>query len=242
MYKRVLVKLSGEALGGENGFGLSVDAIQSVIAEIKSVCEAGVQVGIVVGGGNLFRGIAGSARGMGRASADHIGMLGTLMNALALMDCLETAGVPARVQSGLTVNQVAEPFIRRKAIRHFEKNRVVIFGGGTGNPYFSTDTAAALRANEIEASVVLKATKVNGVYDADPKKYPNAKRFKQLSYADAIRLNLGVMDASAFSLCRDNKMPIVVFNAFTPGNLLKVVRGDMSVGTLVSDCETQFDE
>lgn len=201
--------------------------------QIVEVRELGVEIAVVVGGGNIFRGIAGSERGIERATGDYMGMLATVINALALQDALEKHGVPTRVQTAITMAQVAEPFIRRRAVRHMEKGRVVIFGGGTGNPYFSTDTAAALRATEIGAEVILKATKVDGVYDSDPKKNPNAKRYEQISYIEALQKRLKVMDSTAFSLCMDNKMPIIVFDFFKPHNLRKVVAGD-KVGTLVT--------
>jgi len=201
--------------------------------QIKEVRDIGVQVVVVIGGGNIFRGLAGSERGIERAAADYMGMLATVINALALQDALEKMGVPTRVQSAITMHQVAEPFIRRRAIRHLEKKRVVIFGGGTGNPYFSTDTAAALRANEIGAEVILKATKVDGIYDADPKKNPDAKRFSTINYLDALQRQLKVMDSTAFSMCMDNKMPIIVFDFFRPHNLRRVVLGQ-KVGTLVT--------
>jgi uridylate kinase len=232
-YRRVLLKLSGEALGGEMGVGICPKAVQDMAEQIKEVRDIGVQVVVVIGGGNIFRGLAGSERGIERAAADYMGMLATVINALALQDALEKMGVPTRVQSAITMHQVAEPFIRRRAVRHLEKQRVVIFGGGTGNPYFSTDTAAALRANEIGAEVILKATKVDGVYDADPKKKPDAKRFAQITYLDALQRQLKVMDSTAFSMCMDNKMPIVVFDFFRPHNLRRVVMGQ-KVGTLVT--------
>lgn len=232
-YKRVLLKLSGEALGGESGVGINPQAVQSMAEQIREVRELGVQAVIVVGGGNIFRGLSGSERGIERATGDYMGMLATVINALALQDSLEKIGVPTRVQSAISMSQVAEPFIRRRAVRHLEKGRVVIFGGGTGNPYFSTDTAAALRANEIGAEVILKATKVDGVYDCDPKKNQNAQRFSRVSYFDALQRRLKVMDSTAFSLCMDNKMPIIVFDFFEPHNLRRVVMGE-EVGTLVS--------
>jgi uridylate kinase len=201
--------------------------------QIREVRELGVQAVIVVGGGNIFRGLPGSERGIERATGDYMGMLATVINALALQDSLEKIGVPTRVQSAISMAQVAEPFIRRRAVRHLEKGRVVIFGGGTGNPYFSTDTAAALRANEIGAEVILKATKVDGVYDSDPKKNPGARRFTRVTYLDALQKRLKVMDSTAFSLCMDNKMPIIVFDFFQPHNLRRVVLGE-EVGTLVS--------
>jgi uridylate kinase len=232
-YRRILLKLSGEALGGEMGVGICPKAVQDMAAQIKEVRDIGVQVVVVIGGGNIFRGLAGSERGIERAAADYMGMLATVINALALQDALEKMGVPTRVQSAITMHQVAEPFIRRRAIRHLEKKRVVIFGGGTGNPYFSTDTAAALRANEIGAEVILKATKVDGIYDADPKKNPDAKRFSTINYLDALQRQLKVMDSTAFSMCMDNKMPIIVFDFFRPHNLRRVVLGQ-KVGTLVT--------
>jgi len=227
-----LLKLSGEALGGESGVGICPEAVQDMAAQIREVRELGVQVVVVVGGGNIFRGLPGSERGIERATGDYMGMLATVINALALQDALEKIGVPTRVQSAITMAQVAEAFIRRRAVRHLEKGRVVIFGGGTGNPYFSTDTAAALRANEIGAEVILKATKVDGVYDSDPKKNPKAKRFTRVSYLEALKKRFKVMDSTAFSLCMDNKMPIIVFDFFKAHNLKRVVLGE-KVGTLV---------
>ena len=232
-YKRILLKLSGEALGGETGVGISPQAVRQMAEQIREVRDLGVQVVAVVGGGTIFRGLSGSKRGIERATGDYMGMLATVINALALQDALEKLGVATRVQSAIAMSQVAEPFIRRRAVRHLEKGRVVIFGGGTGNPYFSTDTAAALRANEIGAEVVLKATKVDGVYDSDPKKNSRAKRYAQISYSDALRQQLKVMDSTAFSLCMDNKMPIIVFDFFRPHNLRRVVMGER-VGTLVT--------
>jgi len=232
-FSRVLLKLSGEALGGAGGVGISPEAVHHLAEQIREVRELGVQVVVVVGGGNIFRGLPGSERGIERATGDYMGMLGTIINALALQDALEKLGCPTRVQSAIAMAQVAEPFIRRRAVRHLEKGRVVIFGGGTGNPYFSTDTAAALRANEIGAEVILKATKVDGVYDCDPKKNPGAKRFAEVSYLDALQQRLQVMDSTAFSLCMDNKMPIIVFDFFKPHNLRRAVSGE-KVGTLVT--------
>jgi uridylate kinase len=232
-FRRILLKLSGEALGGETGVGISPEAVQSVAEQIREVRELGVQVVVVVGGGNIFRGLSGSERGIERATGDYMGMLATVINALALQDALEKLGVATRVQTAISMAQVAEAFIRRRAVRHLEKGRVVIFGGGTGNPYFSTDTAAALRANEIGAEVILKATKVDGIYDSDPKKNPKALRFSQISYLDALQKQLKVMDSTAFSLCMDNKMPIIVFELFRPHNLKRVVMGE-KVGTLVT--------
>ena len=233
-YRRVLLKLSGEALGGESRVGISPEAVQSMAEQIREVRELGVQVVVVVGGGNIYRGLPGSERGIERATGDYMGMLATVINALALQDALEKLRVATRVQSAITMAQVAEAFIRRRAVRHLEKGRVVIFGGGTGNPYFSTDTAAALRANEIGADVILKATKVDGVYDSDPKRNSKAKRYSKLTYLEALQKRLKVMDSTAFSLCMDNKMPIVVFDLFRPHNLKRVVMGE-KVGTVVTD-------
>jgi uridylate kinase len=231
-YRRILLKLSGEALGGKAGVGIEPEALKSMANQIGEVRELGVEVVIVIGGGNIFRGSSGSERGIERATADYMGMLATVINALALQDALEKAGIATRVQSAITMHRVAEAFIRRRAVRHLEKQRVVIFGGGTGNPYFSTDTAAALRANEIGAEVILKATKVDGIYDSDPKKNPKAQRYTQISYLEALQKQLKVMDSTAFSLCMDNKMPIIVFDLFKPHNLRRVVMGE-KVGTLV---------
>jgi uridylate kinase len=233
VYSRIVLKLSGEALAGSQGYGIDPPVLDRVSADIRDVSDLGVQIAIVIGGGNIFRGIAASAVGMDRATADYMGMLATIINSLALQDALEKNGVATRVQSAITMAQVAETFIRRRAVRHLEKGRVVIFGGGTGNPYFSTDTAAALRANEIGAEVILKATKVDGIYDSDPKINPNAKRFAQITYLEALQRQLKVMDSTAFSLCMDNKMPIVVFDFFRPHNLRRVVTGE-KVGTLVT--------
>ena len=232
-YRRILLKLSGEALGGKSGIGICPDAVQDMAQQIQEVRELGVEVVIVIGGGNIFRGLPGSERGIERATGDYMGMLATVINSLALQDALEKLGVATRVQSAITMHQVAEPFIRRRAIRHLEKGRVVIFGGGTGNPYFSTDTAAALRANEIGAEVILKATKVDGIYESDPKKDPRAKRYEEIGYQEALVKQLKVMDSTAFSMCQDNKMPIVVFDLFKPHNLRRVVLGE-KVGTLVT--------
>ena len=232
-FSRILLKLSGESLGDAKGMGISPEAVRHMAKQVCEVRNLRVQVVVVVGGGNIFRGLQGSEGGIERATGDYMGMLATVINALALQDALEKAGCPTRVMSAIAMAQVAEPFIRRRAVRHMEKGRVVIFGGGTGNPYFSTDTAAALRANEIGAEVILKATKVDGVYDSDPKKNPNAKRFNEISYLDALQRQLKVMDSTAFSLCMDNKMPIIVFDFSKPHNLRRVVMGD-KVGTLVS--------
>ena len=232
-YRRVLIKLSGEALGGQGDDGISIEAIHQTAKEIVNVVKLTVEVAVVVGGGNIFRGMSGEEKGIERATGDYMGMLATVINALALQDALEKQDIPTRVQTAITMSQVAEPFIRRRAVRHLEKGRVVIFGGGTGNPYFSTDTAAALRANEIGAEVILKATKVDGIYDSDPKKNPDAVRFDKISYIDALQKQLKVMDSTAFSLCMDNKMPIIVFDLFKPGNLERVVKGE-KVGTIVT--------
>ncbi|MGH7940796.1 MAG: UMP kinase [Limisphaerales bacterium] len=231
-FSRVLLKLSGESLGDANGTGISAPAVSHMARQVREVRALGVQVVVVVGGGNIFRGLTGSEHGIERATGDYMGMLATVINALALQDALEKLGCPTRVQSAIAMAQVAEPFIRRRAVRHMEKKRVVIFGGGTGNPYFSTDTAAALRANEIGAEVILKATKVDGIYDCDPKKNPGAKRFSEITYLDALQRQLKVMDSTAFSLCMDNKMPIIVFDFSKPHNLKRVVLGE-KVGTLV---------
>jgi len=232
-YFRILLKLSGEALGGKGPVSICPEAVQNMAEQIREVRDLDVQVVVVVGGGNIFRGLSGSEHGIERATGDYMGMLATVINALALQDALEKICVPTRVQSAIAMSQVAEPFIRRRAVRHLEKGRVVIFGGGTGNPYFSTDTAAALRANEIGAEVILKATKVDGIYDCDPKKNPRARRFAQISYLEALQKQLRVMDSTAFSLCMDNQMPIVVFDLFKPHNLRRVVLGE-KVGTLVT--------
>lgn len=239
IYKRVLLKLSGEALGGTEGSGICPEVIQDMASQITSMRQLGTEVVIVVGGGNIFRGLQGSEKGIERATGDYMGMLATVINALAIMDCLEKEDVATRVQSAISMSQICEPFIRRRAVRHLEKGRVVIFGGGTGNPYFSTDTAAALRANEMGAEVILKATKVDGIYDSDPEKNPDAKRYSQISYSDAIEKRLKVMDSTAFSLCQDNKMPIIVFDLFRKDNIKRVLLGE-KVGTLVSDIETKF--
>ena len=232
-FKRILLKLSGEALAGDKGFGVETARIHSIAAEIRDVHQLGVEIALVVGGGNFFRGVAEQARDMDRVSADHMGMLATVINSLALQDALEKQGVYTRVMSAIEMNQVAEPFIRRRALRHLEKGRVVIFAAGTGNPYFSTDTAASLRATEIKASVIMKATRVNGIYDADPRLVTDAKMFETISYLDMLKLGLKVMDATAVSLCRENNLPIIVFNMNVPGNIKRVVQGE-KVGSLVS--------
>ncbi|MGI6147975.1 MAG: UMP kinase [Firmicutes bacterium] len=231
-YKRVLLKLSGESLGGGT-FGIDPEVVGVIADEIRLVAENGVQMGIVVGGGNIWRGAAGSAKGMDRVTADHIGMLATVMNSLALQDALEERGVPTRVQTAIEMRQIAEPYIRRRAIRHLEKGRVVIFAAGTGNPYFSTDTTAALRALEIEAEVILMAKRgVDGVYDSDPRINPDAKRYERIGYLDVLNQNLGVMDSTATSLCMDNNIPIIVFNFSERENILKAVCGK-KLGTFV---------
>ena len=232
-YKRILLKLSGEALAGPNGMGIDPKQAYEIAKVIKDVSLAGIEVGVVIGAGNLWRGLSGENVGMDRATADYMGMLATIMNALALMDALEQIDVVTRVMSAIEMRTVAEPYIRRRALRHFEKGRVVIFGGGTGNPYFSTDTAAALRATEIGADVVIKATKVDGVYDRDPKKYPDAVRFDTISHMEALNLRLNVMDSTAISLCMDNNLPILVLNFFEQGVLMRAIKGE-NVGTLVS--------
>lgn len=231
-YKRVLLKLSGEALGGENGFGINVSEVEQISRRIKEVFDLGVQMAVVIGAGNLWRGTQGLERGMDRATADYMGMLGTMMNALSLMDALERMGVPTRVMSAIEMRAIAEPYIRRRAIRHLEKGRVVIFGAGTGNPFFSTDTAAALRATEMDADVVIKATKVDGVYDSDPKKNPNAIKYDELTYIDILNKGLKVMDVTAISHCMEHKVPMLVLNLWDKGSLLNAVRGEKT-GTYI---------
>jgi uridylate kinase len=232
-FKRVVLKLSGEALAGQQGYGIDQEMISSIASQVKEVHDLGVEVAIVVGGGNIWRGIAGSAKGIDRATADYMGMLATVMNSLALQDALEQIGVPTRVQTSITMQQVAEPYIRRRAIRHLEKGRVVIFAAGTGNPYFSTDTTAALRAAEIEAEVILMAkNKVDGVYSADPFKDASAEKFDTLTYMEVLNKNLGVMDSTASSLCMDNNIPLIVFSITEEGNIKRVVLGE-KIGTIV---------
>lgn len=232
-YKRVVLKLSGEALAGNIGYGIDPGVVDSIAKEIKEIKANNLDVAIVVGGGNIWRGLAGSAKGMDRATADYMGMLATVMNSLALQDALEHCGVDSRVQSAINMQQVAEPYIRRRAIRHMEKGRVVIFAAGTGNPYFSTDTTAALRAAEIEADVILMAKRnTDGVYDSDPRHNPDARKFKELEYIEVLQRGLGVMDSTATSLCMDNKIPIVVFSIDEPGNILKAALGQ-DIGTIV---------
>ncbi len=232
-FKRILLKLSGEALIGEKNYGIDTIVAQSVAEEIKAVHQLGVEVAIVVGGGNIFRGVSESAGNMDRASADYIGMLATVMNAVVLQDALEKLDVYTRVLSAVNIPQLAEPFIRRRAVRHLEKGRVVILAAGTGNPYFTTDSAAALRALEVKAEVILKATRVDGIYTADPEKDPTAERYEKISYQQVLEKQLKVMDASAISLCMDNDLPIMVFNMKTSGNIIKAVTGDLTIGTLV---------
>jgi len=232
VYKRILLKLSGEALAGQQGYGIDPDVIISIAAEIREVVDLGVQVALVIGGGNIFRGLAASSAGMDRASADYMGMLATVMNSVAMQDALEKQGVVTRVQSAIEMQAIAEPYIRRRAVRHLEKGRVVIFGAGTGNPFFTTDTAASLRAAEIGAEVILKATKVDGVYTADPAKDPTAVRYESLTYLEVLKRGLQVMDSTATSLCMDNNLPIIVFDLTRRGNIRKVVCGEQ-IGTLV---------
>jgi uridylate kinase len=232
-YKRIMLKLSGEALMGELGHGIDPLVVTLIADQVKAIKALGVEVSLVIGGGNIFRGVAGATKGMDRVTADHMGMLATMINALALQDALEQKQVPTRVMSGIDVPKVAESYIRRRAMRHLEKGRVVIFGAGTGNPYFSTDTAAALRANEIAAQVVMKATNVDGIYSADPKKDPKATKYDRITFQEVLERNLKVMDAAAIALCRENKLPILVFDMMKPGNLLAAVKGEV-VGTIVS--------
>lgn len=231
-FKRIILKLSGEALAGKQGIGIDPETVKTIAEEIKDVVSLGIEVAIVVGGGNIYRGIAGSAKGIDRATGDYMGMLATMINSLALQDALEKINVTTRAQSAIEMRQIAEPYIRRKAIRHLEKGRVVIFGAGTGNPYFSTDTTASLRAAEINADAILKATKVDGVYDSDPMKNPKAVKFSELEYIDVLSKKLEVMDSTAISLCMDNNIPIVVFDLTKPGNIKKVVLGE-EIGTFV---------
>ncbi len=231
-YKRVLLKLSGEALMGDQPFGIDPQFISQIAEEIKEVYEVGAQIAIVIGGGNIFRGVKGASMGMDRATADYMGMLATVMNAIALQDVLENKDVPTRVMSAIEMRQIAEPYIRRRAIRHLEKGRIVIFGAGTGSPFFTTDTTGALRAAEIKAEVLLKATKVDGIYDKDPNEYPDAKLLKEVSYLEAINKDLKVMDHTALTLCLENKLPIIVFNIKERGNLKKIIMGE-NVGSIV---------
>jgi uridylate kinase len=236
IYKRILLKMGGEALSGPDGFGIDPTKAEEVAQNVKAVYDLGVEVALVIGGGNLWRGSEGVERGMERATADHMGMIATIMNALALQDALERTGIPTRVQTSIEMRSVAEPYIRLRALRHLEKGRVVIFGGGTGNPYFTTDSAGALRAMEIGADVLIKATKVDAIYDNDPQKNPNAHRFDKISYIDFLNLRLRVMDSTAVSLCMENNMPIVVLNFWQPNSIEKLVLGE-TVGTMVGNIE-----
>ncbi|HWQ55616.1 MAG TPA: UMP kinase [Bryobacteraceae bacterium] len=231
-HKRILLKLSGESLAGRATFGIDPERVRELAAEVAEVAAAGVQIGLVVGGGNIFRGVAGAARNMDRVTGDHMGMLATVINALAVSDALEQAGATTRVMSAIEMRQVAEPYIRRRAIRHLEKGRIVIFAAGTSNPYFSTDTAATLRALEIHAEVIAKATRVDGVYDKDPLKYPDAVMYKEISYLEVLSQALGVMDATSIAMCRDNKLPIIVFNLNGKGNIMRMSMGE-SIGTRI---------
>lgn len=235
-YKRILLKMGGEALSGPDGFGIDPTKAEEVAQNVKAVYDLGVEVALVIGGGNLWRGSAGIERGMEHATADHMGMIATIMNALALQDAFERAGIPTRVQTSIEMRSVAEPYIRLRAVRHLEKGRVVIFGGGTGNPYFTTDSAGALRAMEIGADILIKATKVDAIYDDDPKKNPNAHRFDKISYIDFLNLRLRVMDSTAVSLCMENDMPIVVLNFWQPDSIKKLVLGE-DVGTMVCNID-----
>lgn len=231
-YRRVMLKLSGEALAGEQGFGIEPKTIQSICRELAEAASLGVQLSLVIGGGNIFRGVSVSSKGMDRASADYMGMLATVMNALAVQDALEKQNISTRVMTAIDMKEVAEPYIRRRGIRHLEKGRVVICAAGTGIPYFTTDTAAVLRAMELKCDAILKATRVNGVYDKDPEKHPDAVMYTRLTYLEVLQQRLGVMDSAAISLCMDNKMPIGVFNLFVPGNIKRVVMGE-DIGTIV---------
>jgi uridylate kinase len=236
-YRRIVLKLSGEALMGDLQYGIDPEIVQNIAQEVANIVVSGVQVAIVVGGGNIFRGIKGAAAGMDRATADYIGMIATVMNSMTLQDALERNGVPTRVQTAIAMQEVAEPYIRRRAIRHLEKGRVVIFGGGSGNPFFTTDTTAALRAAEIGADVLFKATKVDGIYDSDPRSNPNARRYNTLTYGHVLTQDLRVMDSTAISLCKDNNIPIIVFDLSVPGNISRAVMGEQ-IGTLVGgSCE-----
>ena len=234
-YKKILLKLSGEALMGDQEFGISSDVIASYAEQIKEIVDLGVEVSIVIGGGNIFRGISGAAQGVDRVTGDHMGMLATVINSLALQNSIEKLGVPTRVQTAIEMPKIAEPFIKRRAQRHLEKGRVVIFGAGTGNPYFTTDTAAALRAIEMGTDVVIKATKVDGIYDKDPVKFADAKKYEKVTYNEVLAKDLKVMDATAISLCRENKLPIIVFNSLIEGNLKRVIMGENIGTTVVAD-------
>jgi uridylate kinase len=239
-YRRILLKLSGEALMGEGKYGIHPPTLVRIASEIGEVVKAGVQVAVVIGGGNIFRGVSASTAGMDRANADYMGMLATVINAMALQDALEKSGVFTRVQSAIKMEQISEGYIRRRAVRHLEKGRVVIFAAGTGNPFFTTDTAASLRAMEIGAEVIFKGTKVDGVYDSDPKKNSSARRYRTLTYMDVLRQNLHVMDSTAISLCMDNQLPIVVFDLTAQGNIRRVITGSGDLGTLVGASETTW--
>jgi len=238
-FKRILLKLSGESLMGQKGFGISSDVLDFFAEEIRKVHSIGVQIGIVIGGGNIYRGLSASSQGIDRATGDQMGMLATMINSLALQNALEKKGIFTRLMSALKMEEIAEPYIRRRAIRHLEKGRVVIFGAGTGHPYFSTDTAASLRAVEIKADVILKGTRVNGVYDSDPEKNPEAIMFENISYLDILKNNLRVMDLTAVSLCQENNLPMMVFNMDVPDNLLKLVSGE-NIGTIINNEETSL--
>ena len=231
-YQRILLKLSGEALAGGAAFGIDAARVKSLSREVADVAAAGVQMGVVVGGGNIFRGVAAAAQKMDRVTADHMGMLATVINSLALSDALEQMGIPTRVMSAIEMHQVAEPYIRRRAIRHLEKGRIVIFAAGTSNPYFSTDTAATLRALEIRADVIAKGTRVDGVYDKDPLQFPEAVKYQRITYLEVLAQALGVMDATSIAMCRDNKLPIIVFNLNTTGNIMRIAMGE-SIGTVI---------
>jgi uridylate kinase len=231
-YNRILLKLSGEVLAGGAAFGINAERVKGLASEVAEVAASGVQAGVVVGGGNIFRGIAAAAQNMDRVTADHMGMLATVINSLAMSDALEQMGIPTRVMSAIEMHQVAEPYIRRRAIRHLEKGRIVIFAAGTSNPYFSTDTAATLRALEIKADVIAKATRVDGVYDRDPLKFPDAVKYPEISYLEVLQQGLGVMDATSIAMCRDNKLPIIVFNLNTTGNIMRMSMGE-PVGTMI---------
>ncbi|MCB0390181.1 MAG: UMP kinase [Bdellovibrionales bacterium] len=232
IYKRVLLKLSGEALAGKDGSGINTEVLHQIANDIKDAHSLGVQIGLVVGGGNIFRGVAASVKGMDRASSDYMGMLATCINSLALQDALENLHLDTRVQTAIEMSEIAEPYIRRKAIRHLEKGRIVIFAAGTGNPYFTTDTAAALRAMEINAEVIIKATKVDGIYDKDPAKFSDAKKYDEITYIEVLNKGLQVMDSTAISLCMDNRLPIITFNLTQKGNIARVIKGD-TIGTIV---------
>jgi uridylate kinase len=241
VFKRILLKLSGEALQGEQGYGICPSVLDSIAYQVKEVWELGVEIAIVIGGGNIFRGLKASSAGMDRATADYMGMLATVMNAMALQDAFESAGIHTRVQSAIEMREIAEPYIKRRAMRHLQKGRVVIFGAGTGNPYFTTDTAASLRAMEIHADIIMKATKVDGVYDSDPMKNPDATKYETLEYMEVLQQNLHVMDSTAISLCRDNDLPIMVFNLHENGNIKRAVMGE-KIGTLVGNLARAIEE